>query len=522
MRRKKKMSINDMLILLFAIVLLGCGCNEINNNNNDNDQPVIGDNLQEIIDSSEDYISIPGEKFEIKTGLALKSGVYQGQKDKTIIFVTDSFNAGKNKPNDEFAVFNKNFNLNFNNNADDITIKDVTFILENKSNKSTILTLLGFANIKQLTLERCKVIVKNDYKLEQCGFDIYAACKNVTLKNCEFEISTFGETGGNWIRNYSTDYTGNSVSENIIIDSCVFKTNSKDEALAVYGWNNVMKNVLVKNCRFIQTDNAAKANMLISIFGSDRSPYDNKNGEISDVILDSNYYEVNNTDAFVLQIGNDSEIGTVDKISVLNSEIYVNCNLVAPVRGYSYCTNTSVERCKFYLSNNAEVNTGIYSIKNAVSNEFIGGKIDSCFDDVENVIDNLCKNVNVETFARDCLNVKNNDVLCSTLCTLYYLRNSVNIIQNNFIMGSINKNAIMAINNNSSKNKKADITIDGNTIDMKSTKNKLAWTSDQNVKFYISNNIITNAKNGVIVDPSSALVLDSKNSKNGKVKSLNS
>lgn len=523
MKKNNIMDNKDMILVLIAIFVIGIGFKSSNiiNDKIENEYRLSND-IQDIINNSDSIISIPGKTYKITEGLELKSGIYEGVSDKTIIYVSDDFKEGNSKPSDEFAIYNKNFSLNYNNNADDITIKNVTFILENKKNQSTISTLLGFANIKKLLLENCKIIVRNDFKLEQCGFDFYAANKNVIMKDCYVEISTLGESGGNWIRNCSEDYSGNSTSENIIIDNCIFKTTSKDEILAIYGWKNTMKNVNVQNCKFLQESDGNKLSMLISVFGSDREPHLNKNGCIKNVYFDANQFEVSNVDAFVIQVGNDGLEGIVDNIMIANSEIKVHCNLVAAVRGYSYCKNTTIENSKFYFDDDAEITMAVYTIENAINNIFTGGKLTTCLEDVKNVVSNTCKNSNLDVFARDCQNITDNIVLGSILCDLYYSDN-ITIIKNNVFTSSKTKIDVVKVTYNSEEgDRNIFIGVEDNSINLKSTKNRLAWSNNAGSYFGFKNNIITNAKKGVIVYPGDMIVYDENNSKNGKVQPLNS
>lgn len=83
-------------------------------------------------------------------------------------------------------------------------------------------------------------------------WDIYGAWRNVTFESCVFRQLTAGFAGGMWVRSWT-----NAVeSSNCRILNCDFYKAGGDEALAVWGWNGVVKDVLISGCNFYEVDDA--------------------------------------------------------------------------------------------------------------------------------------------------------------------------------------------------------------------------------------------------------------------------
>ena len=477
--------------------------------------------LQDIIDKGGTEIEIPAKTYNISNKLVLKSAVYTGVKGKSKLSITPDFKADATQPENEFAIYNKNFSVEPNSNADDITIKNIDFILQDINDSVSISTLLGFANTKQVTLENCNILVQNSKNLGQCGFDFYSANKNITLKNCNIEINTMAEIGGNWIRNASETYTDNSIVESVTITDCTFKTSSHDEALAIYGWKNSIKNVSVTNSKFIQNDTSVNQDLLVSIFGSDLSPDENTNGSIENVTFDNNYFEVYKNNNYIIQVGNESSTGKVDTISIVNNTFNIHCKNNAAIRSYDYCTNVKVENCIFNYSDVLESNMILYNINKAIGNTFnIGDCKVICIGTTEVADGNICESGINTTFVHDCKNISNNIVSCSKFCDFYELEGDVLIDSNTVTLVNKNNTAITASNNSELENRNLNINIIDNTFDL-SSKNLLAWTNNDNVKFSFTKNIVLNAIDNIIVEPGTSVILDSGNSKNGVIQPLN-
>lgn len=477
--------------------------------------------IQEIVNDGGTEINIPGKDFMISKGLELKSATYTGIKGKTKISIASDFKSGTSHPASEFAIYNKNFNLEFNANADNITLKNITFILEDTNDSASISTLLGFANTQQVTLENCDIIVRNSKKLGQCGFDFYASNKNIILNNCNIEIDTMANNGGNWIRNASETYVENSIVDSVTIANCTFKTSSHDEILAIYGWKNLVRNVLVTDSKFIQNSNSASQDILVSIFGSDLSPYENEHGSINNITFDNNYFEIYNNNSYIIQIGNDENTGVVDTVNITNSTFNIYCENIAAIRSYDYCTNTKVEKCSFNYTGILKSNMILYKINKAIGNTFNTDYCEViCVSTTPIVNENICENGINTTFAYDCNNISNNTASCKKFCDFYQVDGEIIIDSNTVILTDKNNYTIVVSDNEEYKNRDINLNILNNTIDLNYS-NSLAWTNNDNTKFNFIENIILNTYNDILVEPNTSLVTDNNNIKNGTVQVLN-
>lgn len=76
--------------------------------------------------------------------------------------------------------------------------------------------------------------------------DLYTDWKNIKVTNCEFTMIAPNAEGGFWIRNH---FGTNGMSENAIIENCVFNHATLDEVIAAWSAHGV-RNVKVLNCKF--------------------------------------------------------------------------------------------------------------------------------------------------------------------------------------------------------------------------------------------------------------------------------
>ena len=283
-------------------------------------------NLQETINNSGNRVFIAPITHKITSTLFIKDGVYEGVRGKSIILIDDNFIKGNSLPTSEFAIVNKNFSFNHNEYANYIIFKGITFLLDTKTNVFPITTILGLANVKRVMFEQCDIIVKSAYNNSHSCFDLYASCKNVTFRDCYINLDSRAQAGGNWIRNYSADYSGNSITDNITIDNCIFETRGKDEALAIYGWRNTVKNVSVINCKLRRGEDYLDMSNFMSIFASDIEPWANENACVENIKIINNDIDVKGVNNFIIQVGNNSEKGIIKNIVIDNNNIKVNSN----------------------------------------------------------------------------------------------------------------------------------------------------------------------------------------------------
>lgn len=80
--------------------------------------------------------------------------------------------------------------------------------------------------------------------------DLYGVYENVRLENNVFRQLSAAKEGGIWVRNWRNDFT----CQNVRIINCDFYKAGGDEVLAVWGWNGILKDVLISGCNFYEID----------------------------------------------------------------------------------------------------------------------------------------------------------------------------------------------------------------------------------------------------------------------------
>ena len=80
--------------------------------------------------------------------------------------------------------------------------------------------------------------------------DLYGAYENILIERCVFRQLTAGYAGGIWVRNWKDTLP----CENVRILNCDFYKAGGDEVLAVWGWNGILKDVLISGCNFYEVD----------------------------------------------------------------------------------------------------------------------------------------------------------------------------------------------------------------------------------------------------------------------------
>lgn len=305
-------------------------------------------------------VSIPGNIYKIKSAIILRNGVtLQGQRGISKIVIDDSFVKGKYCPDNEFAIYNEHFSGKYNENTlDSITIDGIDFDLT-KVSQDSISTILGLANIKKANITNCRFFVKG--LIGATNLDIYASSKNVTIRNCEFINTTNAPTGGCiWIRNLNLD-TGNenSITDNILVDSCHFSKSSNDEALAVYTVKGSIRNVNITNNVFNFT--GYRIDIPISVYSN------SKNGYIEGVNFSNNTINADDFTSRVVMINDTKSAGYINNIEICNNIINVKASATETTKVVSTGSNAK----NVTISNNKISNVGSISLYTGIE----GGKI---------------------------------------------------------------------------------------------------------------------------------------------------
>ena len=455
-------------------------------------------NLQKIIDNSGNRVFITPVTHKITSTLFIKDGVYEGVRGKSVILIDDEFIKGNSLPTSEFAIVNKNFAFNHNEYANDITFKGITFLLNTKTDVSPITTILGLANIKRVVFEQCDIIAKSDFNKSHSCFDLYSSCKNVTFRDCYIKLDSKAQAGGNWIRNFSSDYTGNSITDNIVIDNCIFETRGKDEAIAIYGWRNIVKNVNIINCKLKRGEDCLDMNNFISIFASDISPWDNENAYVENIKIINNDIDVKEVNKFIIQVGNNSEKGIIKNIVIDNNNIKVNSNCTSVIRGYSYADNINIINNNVVLSEDINCSSIFNEVTYCFNNNIEGGKIEKVFYKCNMVHSNSCENENVNVFSYDCIETNNNKVKCKILAEFMSSAVTRAEIRNN-VYGNTQNGTDSIKATKEKTDREVLLIIDSNKIDLFGNTNRFAWTNNTGTKFEITNNEVNNATKDYIV-----------------------
>ena len=455
-------------------------------------------NLQEIIDNSGNRVFITPITHKITSTLFIKDGVYEGVRGKSIILIDDNFIKGNSLPSSEFAIVNKNFSFNHNEYANDITFKGITFLLNTKTDVTPITTVLGLANVKRVVFEQCDIIAKSDFNKSHSCFDLYSSCKNVTFRDCYIKLDTQAQAGGNWIRNYSADYSGNSITDNIVIDNCIFESRGKDEVLAIYGWRNTVKNVNVINCKFKRGGDYINMSNFMSIFASDIEPWANENACVENIKIINNDIVIEGVNNFVIQVGNNSEKGFINNIVIDSNNFKVKTNCSSVIRGYNYAGNVNVINNYIVLSENVECTNAIQEVRYCFNNNIEGGKIEKVFYKCNMVHSNSCENKNVNVFSYDCIETNNNKVKCKTLAE--FMSSAVTRVEiRNNVYGNTQNGTDSIKATKEKTDREVLLIIDSNKIDLFGNTNRFAWTNNVGSKFEITNNEVNNATKDYIV-----------------------
>jgi hypothetical protein len=91
--------------------------------------------------------------------------------------------------------------------------------------------------------------------------DLYRANNNIKFTNCQFLNYAKTNTGGIWVRNSSNTV----ISKNILFENCDFKHSTKDEVVAVWGWQGTVEDVIFQNCSFESMDDEFTSTHFITL-----------------------------------------------------------------------------------------------------------------------------------------------------------------------------------------------------------------------------------------------------------------
>ena len=266
---------------------------------------------------------------------------------------------------------------------------------------------------KTIGLKNCNdVIIRDCYSklgdnLRSGGLlDLYTNNKNILIENCIFDYKsysdgTYGEAGngagGIWIREQDSSKT----SENIIMENCYISHYSRDEALGVWMWNGIVRNVQINNCTIEGKENNPSAHFItFSILDSSMNnchiinkPGVQKGsvihrGDISaqPVTINNCFIDVDET------FGNgivNNPYATIKDCTITNAKftkiqdnLFKNCIINTP--GFKM-DNSHLEECTINVTNN-------YSFENSGAIEYGTQLINCIFNNLKIPVNNFIKN----------------------------------------------------------------------------------------------------------------------------------
>ena len=427
----------------------------------------IADDIIAIKSAPSGDVFFPAGTYKIKSALPLKNGTYKGVRGKSKILIEDDFIKGGTLPSNEFAIYNENFATNYGSNANEVTIENIVLEFNFTTATTTpIAALLGLANLKKCVLRNVDIVINTTNPLYAVGFDFYAAFKNVELHNVTVFMNTNHTAGGNWIRNYSTDYTGASVCDNIKIKNLKITKNCGDEHLAIYGWQNTIKNVDIDGL-YLEQQTGVTVGMetMVSIFGSDIAPWNNANGKVENVKIKNFFVNAKKYTSFIFQVGNNSGEGVVKNVEISDGFIDNDCDAVSLMRGYAYCQNVKFNRNNINFLNGKKVTNAVIEVEEAADNKFYGASTcTNLFHTVNDVVDNVAMDNSSSVFAYNCKNVERNDSKIENMFVSNQSRTRVKVKGNTIASVKANVNLINASKNASDVSFACEFIVEDNEI----------------------------------------------------------
>ena len=127
-----------------------------------------------------------------------------------------------------------------------IVIRDLTI---RAADRCTTNYMMAFGRSENVTLSHVTFDCDKNTQ-SRCCLDLYGGYENILVENCEFRQLSAALEGGIWVR----EWRGGKVSKNVKFLNCHFLKAGGDEVFAVWGWNGIVKDVLVSGCVFEEID----------------------------------------------------------------------------------------------------------------------------------------------------------------------------------------------------------------------------------------------------------------------------
>lgn len=198
-----------------------------------------------------------------------------------------------------------------------IVIRDLTI---RAADSCTTNYMMAFGRSENVTLSHVTFDCDKNTQSRGC-LDLYGGYENILVENCEFRQLSAALEGGIWVR----EWRGGKVSKNVKFLNCHFLKAGGDEVFAVWGWNGIVKDVLVSGCVFEEIDDPSywtnerfRPMWFITLGQSGSAEVRFENNVIRSthcecvfrMLGDNNYAVVENCD---IRIGQDAQVPEHDK-----------------------------------------------------------------------------------------------------------------------------------------------------------------------------------------------------------------
>lgn len=245
---------------------------------------------------------------------------------------------------------------------ENITIKDLTikYILKDKGG-----SLLRFRHVDNLNIYNTRFIVDGDYDdtvktSHNAIIDLFKGCTNVNITNNRFEVSNKNSTAGGciWVRNSSVSGNDEEILDcsNINIDKNIFKSNSADEIIGVFG-NGDLSNVNIMFNTFIR-ENQTK-NVMLAVYANKDSV------NIKNISIYNNSFKsigISSLNPEILRVGHNELNNGIQNVDISNNNF--DCELADNSCITVIGTKHKVNINNNFINNNSSVaNSGSNAIK---------------------------------------------------------------------------------------------------------------------------------------------------------------
>jgi hypothetical protein len=235
-------------------------------------------------------IHLPAGVYKMSTTLFLPSNtVLEGEGDATILKVDASFVGSQVITNSDYANGNRN-----------IFIRNVRMEVALPQLPGYDPGIVRFRNVNKLEIDNVTMVIDSP----MTGIDLAAQIRNATVQGCAITNTNKVSGGGISVRN-GDSLPGRDTSDIVVKYNVV--ESARDEAISVFGWEGMVKNVRIEN----NTIRARGASFGIAAYGID-SP--EQSGRLSGVDITGNSIEGST-------VGGIGVMGGAEQINVVGNTV---------------------------------------------------------------------------------------------------------------------------------------------------------------------------------------------------------